>query len=112
MAITDYRTVHNAAPHVEAGAVTLHELVAAPGHGKRLVITRLLFSNGATAGTLAFLADCPGTPVPCGPTWYAPINKSESLPCLFVLGENLDFGFTSVTVTSHSVSCEYYIEAL
>ena len=112
MGPTDWRTVHNAAPHVEGAAVTLHELVAAPGHGRRLVITRLLFSNGATAGTLAFLGDCPGTPVPCGPTWYAPINSSESLECLFVLAENVDFGVTSVTVVAHSFSCEYYIESL
>ncbi len=64
MAISDYRFVHNAVPHVEAAAVTLHQLVAAPGHGKRLVITRLLFSNGATAGTIAFLADTGGTLAP------------------------------------------------
>jgi len=110
MGPTDWRTVHNAAPHVEVAAVTTHELVAAPGLGKRLVITRLLFSNGATAGTIAFMGDAPGTPVPCGPTWYAPINSSESLECLFVLAENVDFGVTSVTVTAHSFSCEYYIE--
>ena len=107
----DWRTVRNAAPHVEVAAVTLHELVAAPGHGKRLVITRLLFSNGATAGTIAFLGNAAGlVPVPCGPTWYAPINSSQSLGCLFVLAENVNFGVTSVTVTAHSFSCEYYIE--
>ena len=106
----DWRTARNAAPHAEVAAVTLHELVAAPGAGKRLVIARLLFSNGATAGTIGFLADTPGTPVPCGPTWYAPINSSESLECLFVLAENTNFGVTSVTVTAHSFSCEYYIE--
>ena len=110
MGPTDWRFVHNAAPHVEAAAVTLHELVAAPGVGKRLVITRLLFSNGATAGTIAFLGDTPGTPVPCGPTWYAPINSSESIACLFVLAANTNFGVTSVTATDHSFSCEYYIE--
>ena len=109
MGPADWRTVHNAPPAVEAAAVTLQELVAAPGPGKRLVITRLLFSNGATAGTIAFLADTPGTPVACGPTWYAPINSSESLECLFVLAENVNFGVTSVTVTAHSFSCEYYI---
>jgi hypothetical protein len=110
MMALDWRTVKNATPHVEAGAVTLHELVAAPGHGKRLVITRLLFSNNAVAGSIAFLADCPGTPVPCGPTWYPPVTKSESLACLFVLAENVNFGVTSVTCTSHSFSCEYYVK--
>jgi hypothetical protein len=97
-------------PHVEGAAVTLHEIVATPGHGKRLVITRLLFSVGATAGTLAFLADPTGTPVAQGPTWYSPVNKSESLPVLFVLAENVGFGVTTVTVVAHSFSCEYYVE--
>ena len=106
----DWRFVQNAVPVVAAAPVTLQELVAAPGAGHRLVITRLMFSNGTTAGTIAFLGDTPGTPVPCGPTWYAPINSSESLECLFVLGENLNFGVTSVTVTAHSFSCEYYVE--
>jgi hypothetical protein len=108
MGPTDWRTVHNATPHTEGAAVTLHEIVAAPGAGKRLVITRLLFSVGATAGTLAFLADTPGTPVPCGPTWYAPVNSSQSLSCLFVLAENVNFGVA--TAVAHSFSCEYYIE--
>ena len=110
MGPTDWRTVHNSPPHVEGAAVTLQEIVAAPGHGKRLVITRLLFSVGGTAGTLAFLADTPGTPVPCGPTWYSPVNKSESLAVLFVLAENVNFGITTVTVVAHSFSCEYYVE--
>jgi len=106
----DWRFVRNATPAVEAAAVTLQELVAAPGAGKRLVITRLLFSNGAVAGTIAFLGDTPGTPVPCGPTWNAPVNSSESLECLFVLAENTNFGVTSATVTGHSFSCEYSVE--
>ena len=106
----DWRFVQNAVPVVAAAPVTLQELVAAPGAGHRLVITRLMFSNGTTAGTIAFLGDTPGTPVPCGPTWYAPINSSESLDCLFVLAENTNFGVTSVTMKDHSFSCEYSIE--
>ena len=112
MGPTDWRTVHNSPPHVEGAAVTLHEIVAAPGHGKRLVITRLLFSVGGTAGTLAFLADPAGTPVAQGPTWYAPVNSSQSLQCLFVLAENTNFGITTVTVVAHSFACEYYVESV
>ena len=111
MGPADWRTVHNAAPAVEVAAVTLQELVPNPGAGKRLVITRLLFSNGATAGTIAFIEDTVDTQVALGPTWYAPINSSESLECLFVLAENVNLGVTSVTVTAHSFSVEYYIES-
>ena len=102
----------NAAPHNETEAQADHALVAAPGAGKRLVITRLQFSNGATPGTILFEAATAGAKTQYGPKWYMAANDKGNPEVYYVLGENLNFGFTSAAMTTHSVSCEYHIEPL
>jgi len=97
-------------PHNEIAAQTDHALVAAPGAGFRLVITRLLLSNGATAGTILFEADTAVAKTQYGPTWHLGVSANGAPVVHFVLAENVDFGFTSATVTTHSVSCEYHTE--
>jgi hypothetical protein len=98
--------------HNETSAQTNHAIIAAPGAGYRIVVTRLLVSNGATAGTITFVEDPSGTPVQVGPVWYLAINGNVPHPVYWKLTTNKALGFTSATCTTHSVSVEYHIAAV
>jgi len=101
-----------ATPHNETGAQTDHELIAAPAAGKRLVITRLLMANGAVAGTLKCEEATAGAKTQFGPTWYLGVNANEAKEVYWRCSVATNFGFTSVTVTTHSISAEYHVESV
>jgi len=69
-------------------------------------------SNGATAGSLLFEAATAGAKTRHGPIWYLGVNQPGAPEVNFRLAENVNFGFTSVTVTTHSVSAEYHVESV
>lgn len=88
------------------GAQTNNELVAAPTvANRRIYVTDLIISNGATAGTFFLVEDTGGTPVQVSQTFYLPINGGAvvrfNVP--IKLSELKNLGFTSATVTTHSV---------
>lgn len=94
----------------ETEAQTDHVLVAAPSAGYRLVITKVGISNGATAGTVKFEEDTASAKTQKGLLHYMSANSVASYTVNFRLTEAKNFGFTSVTATTHSVYCEYYVE--
>lgn len=97
-----------------ASAQTNQQLVAAPGAGKRIVITDILFSNGATAGKFKLVEDTGGTPVDLTKEFFFPISGGliRKLPQPIRLTENKNLGITSTTVTTHTIEVHGYEEIL
>ena len=97
--------------HDETSAQTNHELVAAPGAGLSIYITDIMVSNGATAGTIKFVEDTGGTPVQkTGTMNFAALGgTSPNFQTPIRVTANKNFGFTSATMTNHSVMVNYYI---
>lgn len=95
----------------QATAQTNNELKAAPGAGLSLYITDLIISNGATAGSVKLVEDTAGTPVDLvGPLYLtanAGVAKQFKTPLRVSANKNL--GFTSVSVTTHTVTVIGYI---
>lgn len=90
-----------------ATAQTNNELVASPGAGLSLYITNIEISNGATAGTIKIVEDTGGTPVDKWEELYAGINGGAVVDrshAPIKITANTNLGFTSGTVTTHSVS--------
>jgi hypothetical protein len=94
-----------------ATAQTNNALKAAPGANLSLYITDIIISNGATAGTIKIVEDTAGTPVDkIGPLYLAAnggMSKRFATPIRITA--NKDVGFTSVTVTTHTVTLSGYI---
>lgn len=92
-------------------AQTNNQLKAAPGAGLSIYITDVIFSNGATAGSIKLVEDEAGTPVQIGQTVYMGINGGAVMPFNTPkrLTANKSLGFTSTTVTTHSVEIHGYI---
>ena len=88
-----------------ATAQTDNELVADPGDGFQICVTDVIFSNGATAGSLKLVETTSGS-ADVLELIYAPINGGAvinlSTPLCITASENL--GFTSATVTTHSIT--------
>lgn len=89
----------------QSTAQTAKQLVAPRTNGT-FFVTRLIVSNGATAGTLKLVSDTGGSPTDMIPVVYLPINGLVELdfsdaPLAVPAGK--DVGYTSATVTTHSV---------
>ena len=88
-----------------ATAQTDNELVAAPGAGVQLCITDIVVSNGATAGEVKLVEDT-ASAVDVVETIYVGVNGGAvvnfTTPICLTADKNL--GFTSTTVTTHSVT--------
>lgn len=89
----------------QATAQTNKALKAAPGAGLSLYVTDIIVSNGATAGNLKFVEDTAGTPVDKIKPLYFAANGGTviAFKTPIKLTANKDFGYTSLTVTTHSV---------
>lgn len=91
-------------------AQTNNALKAAPGANLSLYITDVVISNGATAGNIKFVEDTAGTPVDVIEVMYFAANGGAALhfKTPIRITANKDFGFTSVTSTTHSITvCGY-----
>lgn len=92
-------------------AQTNNQLKAAPGANLSIYITDVIFSNGATAGSIKLVEDEGGTPVQIGSTVYMAVNGGAVMNFVTPkrLTANKSLGFTSTTVTTHSVEIHGYI---
>lgn len=92
-------------------AQTNNELVAAPpssnaNEDKCHYVTGLIISNGAVAGTIFLVEDTGGTPVQISQTFYVGINGGAvaiNFPSPIKVSAGKNLGFTSATVTTHSI---------
>ena len=91
-------------------AQTNAEIKAAPGAGLSLFITDVVVSNGATAGNIKFV-EATGAAVDKIEVMYFAINGGAVLPFVtpIKLTANTNFGITSVTCTTHSVTVNGFI---
>ncbi len=92
-------------------AQTNNELKTAPGASLSLYITDIIVSNGATAGIVQFVEDTGGTPVAKTGKLYLAINGGAvmNLKTPIRVTANKNFGFTSTTVTTHTITVNGYI---
>lgn len=92
-------------------AQTNNQLKAAPGANLSLYITDVVVSNGATAGSIKLVEDEGGTPVQISQTIYMAINGGAVIHWNTPkrLTANKTLGFTSTTVTTHSIEVHGYI---
>jgi hypothetical protein len=95
----------------ETSAQTNHEVVAAPGASLSLYITDVIVSNGATAGSIKFVESTASSPVTKIGTLYLGINGGAVMNFRTPIrcSANVNFGFTSTTMTTHTVTVNYYI---
>lgn len=86
-------------------------LKSAPGASLSLYITDVMISNGATAGDVRLVEDPAGTPVIKVPKIYLAINGGAVLhfETPIRLTANKALGYTSTTVTTHSVLVNGFI---
>jgi hypothetical protein len=93
-------------------AKTKQAIVGAPGSGLSLYIKTLIISNGATSGNLYLVEDTAGTGAQITQTFYVGVEGGFVVntfdPPLRVTA-NKDLGFTSTTMTTHSVGVRGYI---
>jgi hypothetical protein len=89
---------------------TNNELVSAPGAGLSLYITDIIVSNGATVGSVKIIEDTGGTPAEILRDMYFAVNGGAviSLRTPIKVAANKNIGFTSTSVTTHSVSVYGY----
>lgn len=89
----------------QAAPQTNKLLVLAPGVGLSLYITDIILSNGATVGTIKLLEDIGGAPVEIMPDLYFAVNGGAiiNLNTEIKLSANVSLGYTSTSVTTHSV---------
>ena len=89
-----------------ATAQTANPIVAAPGASLSLYITDIIISNGATAGTCLIMEDTAGAATTLLGPYYFAINggMSKSFQTPIRVTANKDIGYTSVTVTTMTVT--------
>lgn len=94
-----------------SAAQTSLQVLAAPGSGYCLYITDILFSNGATAGTLSLLEVSGPSSAYIIPPQYMAVNSSvpKTFKTPLKLNQNFSLNFTSVTSTTHSIVVSGYI---
>lgn len=94
-----------------SSAQTNNALKAAPGSNLSLYITDVIISNGATAGSVQIVTDTGGTPATILGPYYLAINggMSKRFATPIRLAADKDAGFTSTTVTTHSVTLSGFI---
>lgn len=93
-----------------ATAQTNNAIKAAPGASLSLYVTDIVISNGATAGTVKIVEDTAGTPVDIIGPLYLAINGGAAMhfETPLRITANKDIGYTSVTVTTHTVMVAGY----
>jgi len=81
------------------------ELKAAPGANLALYITDIIVSNGAVAGSIIFLHTTAGATTIIQPLYFG-INSGShmALKTPIKLPTNVNFGYTSTTMTTHSIT--------
>lgn len=89
-----------------SSAQTNTEIQAAPGASLSLYITDVVVSNGAVAGTVKFVESTAASPATKISPLYLAINGGAALhfKTPIKLTANKNFGITSVTSTTHSVT--------
>lgn len=95
----------------QSSAQTNTVLKTAPGANLSLYITDIAASNGATAGDIRFVEDPAGTPAIKIPKLYLGVNAGTKMifSTPIRITANKAFGYTSTTVTTHSVLVSGYI---
>lgn len=88
----------------QSSAQTDTALVSAPGAGLSLFITDLIISNGATAGSVKIVENTASSTDVIELMYFA-INggMTKHFDPPLQISENVDVGYTSATVTTHSV---------
>ena len=94
----------------QASAQT-NKVLAAARTGESLFVTRLIISNGATAGTVQVVADPAGAATGLSQLFYLGINQVIAIDysqsaLKAPLGKAV--GYTSTTVTTHSIQATGY----
>lgn len=94
-----------------ATAQTNNPILSAPGASLSLYITDIVVSNGATAGSIRFVEDTGGTPVIKVQETYMAVNGGAvmNFTTPIRITANKDFGYTSTTVTTHSITVNGFI---
>ena len=95
----------------QATAQTNTELKGPPGAGLSLYITDIIISNGATLGNIKFVEDSGGTPVDIIEVMYFAVNGGAviNLKTPLKITANKNFGYTSVDVSTHSITISGFI---
>lgn len=95
----------------QSTAQTNTQLQAAPGANLSLYITDIVISNGATAGNVKIVEDTSGTPVDIVEIMYFAANGGAALHFTTPIRvtANTNVGYTSATVTTHSITMNGYI---
>ena len=95
----------------QSTAQTNTALQSTTGAGLSLYITDIIISNGATAGNVKIVEDTGGTPIDILEIMYFAVNGGASirLETPIRVSPNVDIGYTSVDVTTHSVTVNGYI---
>jgi len=108
--VCDFSPRLGTANRTETAAVTNQEIIAAPGAGLCLYITDVVISNGATAGNIKFVEATAGSPVTKIPVLNLAINGGAvmNFRTPIRITANTNFGYTSVTMTAHSVLVNYF----
>lgn len=89
---------------------TNKELIATPGSGLSLYITDIVISCGAVAGNIKFVESTASSPVDKIEVMYFAINGGAviNFKTPLKLTANKNFGYTSATMTTHSVTATGY----
>ena len=95
----------------QSTAQTNTALKAAPGVGLSLYITDVIVSNGATAGNIKFVEDTAGASADKIEIMYFAANGGAviNFKTPIKITANKDFGYTSVAVTTHSITISGFI---
>jgi hypothetical protein len=95
-----------------ATAQTNNQLQAAPGASTAIYITDIIISNGATAGNIKLVEDEGGTPSDVAGPFYFAANggMAKRFVTPLKLTDNKSLGFTSTSVTTHTVTVVGYTE--
>jgi hypothetical protein len=101
------------ANEAETDAVTLDELVAAPGAGKRLVITDILVTNSATSAiTWTLIEDTGGAATPKWGPHQIPASGGFAFrfDTPIVIAEDKNIGLTTTGTSEYCTSLSGYTE--
>ena len=95
----------------QSTAQTNTELVATPGANLSLYITDIIISNGATAGNVKLVESTADTPLDIVEVEYFAVNGglASNFQTPLKLTANKNLGYTSVDVTTHSITVSGYI---
>lgn len=95
----------------QSSAQTNTPLVSAPGAGLSIYVTDIIISNGATAGNVKLVEDTGGSPADLLGPYYFAVNGGmvSNLKTPKKLTANKNLGYTSASVSTHTISIGYFI---